>query len=140
MAGSTRLEISSQLGRTAAITGPRAVSVMRRPGLGQGRFGGHSDGRDDRKGRSAIEKISPRSSRRQGKLPTSRSGEPASVADFAQRMHARHSGRGSAMTPALPISEIRMPGVHPLCEVGDRCKARQIEMLVAYLWRRLLRG
>ena len=27
----------------------------------------------------------------------------------------------------------RLPGVHPLREVGDRCKAGQIEMFVAYL-------
>jgi len=77
MAGSTRLEISSQLGRTAAITGATG-GLGYETALALAKAGSEVilTGRDDRKGRSLSRKISREVAGAKGKLPTSRSGEP----------------------------------------------------------------
>jgi hypothetical protein len=41
---------------------------------------------------------------------------------------------GQCHDPGIVYQQIkRMPGVHPVREVGDRCKVRQIEMFVSNL-------
>jgi len=92
MAGSTRLEISSQLGRTAAITGATG-GLGYETALALAKAGSEVilTGRDDRKGRSAIEKISREVAGAKVSYQHLDLASLASVADFAQRMHARHS-------------------------------------------------
>jgi NAD(P)-dependent dehydrogenase (short-subunit alcohol dehydrogenase family) len=87
MAGS---EIPSQLGRTAVVTGATG-------GLGYGtalalaKAGSEVilTGRDDRKGQSAIEKISREVTSAKLSYEHLDLASLASVAGFAQRMHAR---------------------------------------------------
>ncbi len=92
MAGSTRLEISSQLGRTAAITGATG-GLGYETALALAKAGSEVilTGRDDRKGRSAIEKISREVAGAKVSYQHLDLASLASVADFAQRMHARLS-------------------------------------------------
>ncbi len=92
MAGSTQVEISSQLGRTAAITGATG-GLGYETALALAKAGSEVilTGRDDRKGRSAIEKISREVAGDKVGYEHLDLASLASVADFAQRMHARHS-------------------------------------------------
>ena len=92
MAGSTQVEISSQLGRTAAITGATG-GLGYETALALAKAGSEVilTGRDDRKGRSAIEKISREVAGAKVSYEHLDLASLASVADFAQRMHARHS-------------------------------------------------
>ena len=92
MAGSTQVEISSQLGRTAAITGATG-GLGYETALALAKAGSEVilTGRDDRKGRSAIEKISREVAGAKVSYQHLDLASLASVADFAQRMHARHS-------------------------------------------------
>jgi len=92
MAGSTQVEISSQLGRTAAITGATG-GLGYETALALAKAGSEVilTGRDDRKGRSAIEKISREVAGAKVGYEHLDLASLASVADFAQRMHARHS-------------------------------------------------
>src|SRR5256886_11244668 len=92
MAGSTQAKIPSQLGRTAVVTGATG-GLGYETALALAKAGSEVilTGRDDRKGRSAIEKIShevigARISYEQLDLASL-----ASIADFAQRIHARQS-------------------------------------------------
>src|SRR5467141_4940563 len=92
MAGSTQVEISSQLGRTAAITGATG-GLGYETALALAKAGSEVilTGRDERKGRSAIEKISREVAGAKVSYQHLDLASLASVADFAQRMHARHS-------------------------------------------------
>jgi len=92
MAGSTQVEISSQLGRTAAITGATG-GLGYETALALAKAGSEVilTGRDDRKERSAIEKISREVAGAKVGYEHLDLASLASVADFAQRMHARHS-------------------------------------------------
>src|SRR5258705_6301897 len=92
MAGSAQAEIPSQLGRSAVVTGATG-GLGYETALALARAGAEIilTGRDDRKGQSAIEKIS-------GEVVDARViyqhldlASLASVADFTQRMHARQS-------------------------------------------------
>src|SRR3954451_19009348 len=92
MAGSTQAKIPSQLGRMAVVTGATG-GLGYETALALAKAGSEVilTGRDDRKGRSAIEKIShevigARISYEQLDLASL-----ASIADFAQRIHARQS-------------------------------------------------
>src|SRR6266581_5971980 len=76
MAGS---EIPSQVGRTAVVTGAKAGSEV------------ILTGRDDRKGQSAIEKISREVTGARISYEQLDLANLASIADFAQRMNARQS-------------------------------------------------
>src|SRR3981189_1425224 len=92
MAGSTQVEISSQLGRTAAITGATG-GLGYETALALAKAGSEVilTGRDDRKGRAGIEKISREVAGAKVSYQHLDLASLASVADFAQRMHARHS-------------------------------------------------
>ena len=92
MAGSTQVEISLQLGRTAAITGATG-GLGYETALALAKAGSEVilTGRDDRKGRSAIEKISREVAGAKVGYEHLDLASLASVADFAQRMHARLS-------------------------------------------------
>src|SRR5260370_16696015 len=92
MAGSKQAEIPSQLGRTAVVTGATG-GLGYETALALAKAG--SDviltGRDDQKGRSAIEKISREVPGAKVSYEHLDLASLASVADFAQRIHARHS-------------------------------------------------
>jgi len=93
MAGSTQAEISSQLDKTAVITGATG-GLGYETALALAKAGSEVilTGRDDRKGRSAIEKISREVT---GGAKVSYEhldlASLASVAEFSQRMHSRKS-------------------------------------------------
>src|SRR5258705_559639 len=92
MAGSQQAEIPSQLGRTAVVTGATG-GLGYETALALAKAG--SDviltGRDDQKGRSVIEKISREVAGAKVGYEHLDLASLASVADFAQRMPARHS-------------------------------------------------
>jgi NAD(P)-dependent dehydrogenase (short-subunit alcohol dehydrogenase family) len=92
MAGSTQAEIPSQLGRTAVVTGATG-GLGYETALALAKAGSEVilTGRDDRKGRSVIEKISRDVTGAKMSYEHLDLASLASVADFAQRMHARHS-------------------------------------------------
>jgi NAD(P)-dependent dehydrogenase (short-subunit alcohol dehydrogenase family) len=92
MAGSTQAEIPSQLGRTAVVTGATG-GLGYETALALAKAGSEIilTGRDDRKGRSVIEKISRDVTGAKMSYEHLDLASLASVADFAQRMHARHS-------------------------------------------------
>jgi NAD(P)-dependent dehydrogenase (short-subunit alcohol dehydrogenase family) len=92
MASSTQVEISSQLGRTAVITGA-TVALGYEMALALAKAGSEVilTGRDDSKGRSAIEKVSHEVTGAKVSYEHLDLASLASAADFAQRMHARHS-------------------------------------------------
>jgi NAD(P)-dependent dehydrogenase (short-subunit alcohol dehydrogenase family) len=92
MAGSTQAEIPSQLGRTAVVTGATG-GLGYETALALAKAGSEVilTGRDDRKGRSAIEKISREVTSAKVSYEHLDLASLTSVADFAQRMHARQS-------------------------------------------------
>jgi NAD(P)-dependent dehydrogenase (short-subunit alcohol dehydrogenase family) len=92
MAGSTQAEIPSQLDRTAVVTGATG-GLGYETALALAKAGSEVilTGRDDRKGLSAIEKISREVTAAKVSYEHLDLASLASVADFAQRMHARHS-------------------------------------------------
>ena len=92
MAGSTQAEIPSQLGRTAVVTGATG-GLGYETALALAKAGSEVilTGRDDRKGPSAIEKISREVTGAKLSYEHLDLASLASVADFAQRMQARQS-------------------------------------------------
>src|SRR6202171_3718357 len=92
MAGSTQAEIPSQLGRTAVVTGATG-GLGYETALALAKAGSEVilTRRDARKGRSVIEKISHDVTGAKMSYEHLDLASLASVADFAQRMHARHS-------------------------------------------------
>jgi NAD(P)-dependent dehydrogenase (short-subunit alcohol dehydrogenase family) len=92
MAGSTQAKIPSQLGRTAVVTGATG-GLGYETALALAKAGSEVilTGRDDRKGQSAIEKISREVTGAKVSYEHLDLASLASVADFAQRMHARQS-------------------------------------------------
>src|SRR6266481_1566400 len=89
MAGS---EIPSQLGRTAVVTGATG-GLGYETALALAKAGSEVilTGRDDQKGQSAIEKISRKAIGAKASYEHLDLANLASVADFAQRLHARQS-------------------------------------------------
>src|SRR6476660_9282613 len=92
MAGSTQAEIPSQLGRTAVVTGATG-GLGYETALALAKAGSEIilTGRDDRKGRSAVEKVSREVIGATVSYEHLDLASLTSVADFAQRMHARQS-------------------------------------------------
>src|SRR6266850_4234073 len=89
MAGS---EIPSQLGRTAVVTGATGgLGYETAQALAKAGSEVILTGRDDRKGQSAIEKISREVTGARVSYEHLDLANLASIADFAQRMHARQS-------------------------------------------------
>jgi NAD(P)-dependent dehydrogenase (short-subunit alcohol dehydrogenase family) len=90
MAGST--QVPSQLGRTAVVTGATG-GLGYETALALSKAGAEVilTGRDDRKGRPAIDKISHEVAGARLSYEHLDLASLASVADFAQRMHARQS-------------------------------------------------
>ena len=89
MAGS---EIPSQVGRTAVVTGATG-GLGYETALALAKAGSEVilTGRDDQKGRSALEKIRREVTSVRATYERLDLASLASVVDFAQRMHARHS-------------------------------------------------
>src|SRR3954469_12142849 len=89
MAGS---DIPSQLGRTAVVTGATG-GLGYETALALVKAGSEVilTGRDDRKGQSAVEKISREVSGAKVSYQHLDLASLASIADFARRMHARQS-------------------------------------------------
>src|ERR1700674_1228155 len=92
MAGSTQAEIPSQLGRTAVVTGATG-GLGYETALALAKAGSEVilTGRDDRKGQSAIEKISREVTAAKVSYKNLDLARLQSVADFGQRMHPRQS-------------------------------------------------
>jgi NAD(P)-dependent dehydrogenase (short-subunit alcohol dehydrogenase family) len=92
VAGSTQAEIPSQPGRTAVITGATG-GLGYETALALAKAGSEVilTGRDDRKGQSAVEKISREVTGARVSYEHLDLASLASVADFAQRMHTRQS-------------------------------------------------
>src|SRR6266404_1467005 len=90
MAGSTQAEIPSQLGKTVVVTGATG-GLGYETALALAKAGAEVilTGRDDRKGQSAIEKISREVPDAKVKYESLDLASLASIADFAQRMHSR---------------------------------------------------
>src|SRR5260370_3477900 len=90
MAGSAQAEIPSQLGRSAVVTGATG-GLGYETALALAKLGAEVilTGRDDRKGQSAIEKISREVPDAKVKYESLDLASLASIADFAQRMHSR---------------------------------------------------
>src|ERR1700682_5198543 len=90
MAGST--QIPSQLGRTAVVTGATG-GLGFETALALAKAGSEVvlTGRDDRKGRSAVEKTSREVAGAKVSYEHLDLANLASIADFAQRMHGRQS-------------------------------------------------
>jgi NAD(P)-dependent dehydrogenase (short-subunit alcohol dehydrogenase family) len=92
MAGLAQTEIPSQLGRTAVITGATG-GLGYETALALAKAGAEVilTGRDDQKGQSAIEKISREMPGAKTSYESVDLASLASIAAFAQRMHARQS-------------------------------------------------
>src|SRR6476619_6878178 len=103
MAGSTQAEISSQLHRTAVVTGATG-GLGYETALALAKAGSEVilTGRDDRKGRSAIEKISREVTSAKVSYEHLDLASLTSVADFAQRMHGSAPRSGWDSGPAAP--------------------------------------
>jgi NAD(P)-dependent dehydrogenase (short-subunit alcohol dehydrogenase family) len=92
MAGSTRSEIPSQVGRTAVVTGATGgLGYETALALAWAGADVILTGRDDRKGRSAIEKIGREATGARVSYEHLDLASLASIADFAQRMGGRQS-------------------------------------------------
>jgi NAD(P)-dependent dehydrogenase (short-subunit alcohol dehydrogenase family) len=92
MAGSAQAEIPSQLGKSAVVTGATG-GLGYETALALAKAGAEVilTGRDDRKGQSAIEKISREVPGAKVKCESLDLASLASIADFSQRMHSRKS-------------------------------------------------
>src|SRR5258707_14531962 len=92
MAGSTQTKISSQSGRTAVVTGATG-GLGYETALALAKAGAEVilTGRDDRKGQSAIEKISREVSGARISYESLDLASLQSIADFSQWMHSRES-------------------------------------------------
>src|ERR1700738_4221081 len=92
MAVSAQTEIPSQLGRSAVVTGATGGRGYE-TALALARAGAEviRAGRDDRKGHSAIEKISREVSGARVSFESLDLANLTSIADFSQRMHSRQS-------------------------------------------------
>jgi NAD(P)-dependent dehydrogenase (short-subunit alcohol dehydrogenase family) len=92
MVGSTQSEMPSQLGRSAVVTGATG-GLGYETALALAKAGAEVilTGRDDRKGQSAIEKISREVSDAKISYESLDLASLASIADFSQRMHSRQS-------------------------------------------------
>src|SRR5260221_7639536 len=92
MAGSAQSEIPSQLGKSAVVTGATG-GLGFETALALAKAGAEVilTGRDDRKGQSAIEKISREASGARASYERLDLANLASIADFSQRMHSRQS-------------------------------------------------
>ncbi len=92
MAGSKRTEIPSQRGRTAVVTGATG-GLGYETALALAKAGSEVvlTGRDDRKGQSAIEKISREVTGAKVNYERLDLASLASIADFARRMGVRQS-------------------------------------------------
>ncbi|WJR75559.1 oxidoreductase [Bradyrhizobium sp. NP1] len=92
MAGSPQGEIPSQLGKTAVVTGATG-GLGYETALALAKAGAEVilTGRDDRKGQSALEKISGEVIGAKVSYEHLDLASLASIADFAQRMHVRQS-------------------------------------------------
>ena len=92
MAGSAQAEIPSQLGRSAVVTGATG-GLGYETALALAKAGAEVilTGRDDRKGQSAIEKISHQVSDARISYESLDLASLQSIADFSQRMHSRKS-------------------------------------------------
>ena len=92
MAVSAQTEIPSQLGRSAVVTGATG-GLGYETALALARAGSEVilTGRDDRKGQSAIEKISHEVSGARVSYERLDLADLASIADFSQRMNSRQS-------------------------------------------------
>ena len=90
MAGSAQAEIPSQLGRSAVVTGATG-GLGYETALALAKAGAEVilTGRDDRKGQSAIEKISREVPDAKVSYESLDLASLASIADFSQRMHSR---------------------------------------------------
>jgi NAD(P)-dependent dehydrogenase (short-subunit alcohol dehydrogenase family) len=114
MAGSTQAEIPSQLDKTAVVTGATG-GLGYETALALAKAGSEVilTGRDDQKGRSAIEKISREVTGARLSYEHLDLASLASVADFVQRMHARQSLDlliNNAGVMALPRRQITADG------------------------------
>ena len=91
MVGSKQAKIATQLGRTAVVTGATG-GLGYEAALALAKAGSEVilTGRDDRKGRSAIEKISREMTGAKLSYEHLDLTSLASIDDFAQRMQARH--------------------------------------------------
>jgi NAD(P)-dependent dehydrogenase (short-subunit alcohol dehydrogenase family) len=92
MAASAQVEIPSQLGRSAVVTGATG-GLGYETALALAKAGAEVilTGRDDRKGQSAVEKISREVSGARVSYERLDLANLASIADFSQRMHSRQS-------------------------------------------------
>jgi NAD(P)-dependent dehydrogenase (short-subunit alcohol dehydrogenase family) len=92
MAGSSQTEIPSQVGRTAVVTGATG-GLGYEIALALAKAGAEVilTGRNDQKGRSAVQKIGHEVTGSNLSYEQLDLASLASVADFAQRMHARQS-------------------------------------------------
>src|SRR6266478_5345440 len=92
MAGSAQSEIPSQLGRSAVVTGATG-GLGYETALALAKAGAEVilTGRDDRKGQSAIEKISREVSGARISYESLDLASLQSIADFSQRIHSRKS-------------------------------------------------
>ena len=97
MAGSTQAEISSQLDRTAVVTGATG-GLGYETALALAKTGSEVilTGRDDRKAQSAIERISREVTGAKVSYEHLDLASLASIANFAQRMHARRDAAAAA--------------------------------------------
>ncbi len=88
----TQAEIPSQLGKTAVVTGATG-GLGYETALALAKAGAEVilTGRDDRKGQSALEKISREVAGARIRYEHLDLASLASIADFAQRMHVRQS-------------------------------------------------
>src|SRR5713226_9489997 len=90
MAGSAQAEIPSQLGKSAVVTGATG-GLGYEVALAKAGAEVNLTGRDDRKGQSAIEKISREVPGAKVKCESLDLASLASIADFSQRIHSRKS-------------------------------------------------
>src|SRR3979409_1410837 len=115
MAGS---EIPSQLGKTAVVTGATG-GLGYETALALAKAGAEVilTGRDDRKGQSAIEKIGREVIGARVSYEHLDLANLASIADFAQRMHARQS-------LDLLINNAGVMALPRRAQIGQRCLPR----------------
>ena len=118
MAVSAQAEIPSQFGRSAVVTGATG-GLGYETALALARAGAEVilTGRDDRKGQSAIEKISREVSGAGVSYQRLDLANFASIADFSQRMHSRQS-------LDLLINNAGVMALPRKAQIGQRCLPR----------------